>query len=640
MADIINLLPETVSNQIAAGEVVKRPSSVLKELVENALDAGATVIKIGIVDAGKSLVQVIDNGKGMSIKDAHLCFERHATSKIKDAQDLFNLYTMGFRGEALASIAAVAQVDLRTRRAEDELGFHLVIEGGKIILEEPYAMTPGSTFTVKNLFFNIPVRRRFLKRDQTEMRNIITEFQNIALIRPDIEFRLSSNQDVVYDLLASGFKQRIKSVMGKNMVSITSTLIPVKVDTNLVKITGYVGRPDKTSQKTERQFFFVNGRFMKSPYFRKAVLQAYDRMIPAGQMPNYFIKMNVDPHTIDVNVHPTKTEIKFENDKDIYGILLMAVKEALGKFQVATTIDFDTEGEVETSFPGTEHHIEMPTIKVNSSYNPFIDQRNTFSRANPSSSQGGKLNESWKEVIDQQSPAMDFPMDMPSEPSNDITQEDTPEIMDHQVIERTVSSSSALFSTERALDQDILQYMGRFVFTSVKSGVMLMDLKHALMRITYDRLMHSIDKQDVVTQKLLFPETLEVDEENKLLYTEIEEDLKQVGFEIEPIDDRSYAIQGVPVLLSEMGSVLPLFEELFHLVKEGESNVKDSIHEKIVFSLAQTASQLQYNQLHFTHEMVNDLMSQLFVSSNPNWTPDGKRILTTISKEEILRRFS
>ena len=376
MSDIIRLLPDSVANQIAAGEVIQRPSSVIKELVENSIDAGATLVQVLVVDAGKSSIQVIDNGKGMSVTDARLAFERHATSKIKEAADLFSLQTMGFRGEALASIVAVAQVELRTRRAEDELGLSLIIEGSKVQGQEPIACPVGSNFLVKNLFFNIPARRKFLKSNQTELSNILTEFERIALANPEVAFTLHSGDNLLLNLPAGNFKQRILNVFGKKL---DAQLISIKVETSLIKISGFIGSPKSAKKKGAHQYFFVNGRYMRHTYFNKAVQAAYERLIPDGEQIPYFIIFEVDPTHIDVNIHPAKTEIKFQDEQAIWPIILAAVRESLGKFAAVPTIDFDTANRPDIPTFHEDDNAAPPEVRINSDFNPFeaFDEPNT-----------------------------------------------------------------------------------------------------------------------------------------------------------------------------------------------------------------------------------------------------------------------
>ncbi|MCD8287351.1 MAG: DNA mismatch repair endonuclease MutL, partial [Porphyromonadaceae bacterium] len=368
MSDIIHLLPDSVANQIAAGEVIQRPASVVKELIENAIDAEATEIQIFIKDAGRILIQVVDNGKGMSETDARLSFERHATSKISSANDLYTLRTMGFRGEALASIAAVAQVELRTRRVDDEIGTMIIISASKVERQEYISCPPGSNFMIKNIFFNLPARRKFLKSNQVEFGFILSEFERTALINTDIAFRLVHNDVEICNLPKSNFRQRIVDLFGKN---INQYLLPVNVQTSIVSITGYIGHPEAVRKRNPWQYFFVNGRYMRHPYFYKAVISNYEQLLPIGGMPHYFLHLQVDPATIDVNIHPTKTEIKFENEQPIWQILSAAVKEALGKSNVAPTIDFDTENAPEIPVLHDGQQVHSPKVTFSPDYNPF-----------------------------------------------------------------------------------------------------------------------------------------------------------------------------------------------------------------------------------------------------------------------------
>ncbi len=615
--DIIHLLPDSVANQIAAGEVIQRPASVVKELVENSIDAGATLIKVIIKGAGRTSILVIDDGKGMSPTDARLAFERHATSKIQQSADLFALTTMGFRGEALASIAAVAQVELRTRRKDDELGTFIEIEGSQVLRQEVEQCAVGTQFLIKNLFFNVPARRKFLKSDETEMRNILQEMSRIVLAHPNIAFQLYSGEDLIYDLPIASFKQRIVALCGRKVRNISQQLVDVDVNTMLVKISGYVGTP-QSAGRSPQQFFFVNGRYMNHPYFRRAVLQAYERMISVEDAPQFFLNLEVDPSTIDVNIHPTKTEIKFENEREIWSILSIAVKEALGKFNVAPSIDFDTADSIDipvaTSVDGVIP--EMPKVTFNPNYNPFQTTRTNYH--SPSSS----TPRNWKELFEGRKDDLDVrgevfqPKDIFAE--NDI---------------QSKSSDSQLTSFE-----DSFLYKNRYICVSMKSGLVFINIQRALTRIFYDKLLAQVEKSVGASQKLLFPEVLELSLDDKCLFTEIEMELKAVGFEIAEFGKSMYRIEGIPALLSEGVDILKIFEIILEEVKNTGIGVADSVHRIIANTLSQSEANIRTKH-NLSPEERNSLIAQLFVSSNPNNTPDGCKIINTLTDATIDAMF-
>jgi DNA mismatch repair protein MutL len=482
MTDIIHLLPDSVANQIAAGEVIQRPASVIKELVENAIDAGASTIQVLVKDAGRTLIQIIDNGKGMSETDARLSFERHATSKIKTADDLFSLSTMGFRGEALASIAAIAQVELRTRREEDELGILIEVAGSRVEKQEAVSCSKGTMFSVKNLFFNVPARRKFLKANSTELNQIINEFNRIAIIYPQISFSLTHNDSLIYQLSESSLRQRIVSIFGK---TINQQLLSIETQTSLVTISGFIGKPESAKKQMHNQYFFVNGRYMRHPYFHKAVMQAFDRMLAPETSPSYFISFSIDPSNIDVNIHPTKTEIKFENEQAIWSIILASVREALGKFNVVPGIDFDQENAAEIPVLNTQTDIKVPTTGFNPEYNPF--------KQNSESPSYKRENLNWEKLYE------GFESDKGG-------------------IDETTTQSNLTFSSNEStllfrnedICSDYFQFRGKYIFTSVKSGLMLIDQHRAHMRILYEQYLQSIKLQKGVSQQMLFPELLEL----------------------------------------------------------------------------------------------------------------------------------
>ncbi|MEE1091249.1 MAG: DNA mismatch repair endonuclease MutL, partial [Paludibacteraceae bacterium] len=603
--DIIHLLPDSVANQIAAGEVIQRPASVVKELVENSIDAGATLIKVIIKGAGRTSILVIDDGKGMSATDARLAFERHATSKIQQSADLFALTTMGFRGEALASIAAVAQVELRTRRNSDELGTFIEIEGSKFIRQEVEQCAVGTQFLIKNLFFNVPARRKFLKSDETEMRNILQEMSRIVLAHPDIAFQLYSGDDFVYDLPISSFKQRIVALCGRKIRNISQQLVAVEVNTTLVKLTGYVGVP-QSAGRNPHQFFFVNGRYMNHPYFRRAVLQAYDRMIAPDDAPQFFLNLEVDPSTIDVNIHPTKTEIKFENEREIWSIISIAVKEALGKFNVAPSIDFDTADSIDIPVAGGSGNAipEMPKVTFNPNYNPF-----SSGGGSSYTSQSKSVSRNWKDLFE-------------------VKHEDL------EIKREECNSQLSTLNPQISTQEDTLLYKNRYLCVSMKSGLMMIDIQRAIARICYDSLFEQIEKSCGVSQKLLFPEVLELSLDDKCVFTEIELELKAVGFEFAEFGKSMYRIEGVPAMLSEGVDVLRILEAILSEVKMSGCSVSGQLHQMIANIISQNEAGVRVKR-NMTVEERNALIGRLFASSNPNNTQDGKKIINILSDDDI-----
>ena len=628
--DIIHLLPDSVANQIAAGEVIQRPASVIKELVENSIDAGASLIKVVIKGAGRTSILVIDDGKGMSATDARLAFERHATSKIQESADLFALTTMGFRGEALASIAAVAQVELRTRRKEDELGTFIEIEGSKLMRQEMDQCAVGTQFLIKNLFFNVPARRKFLKSDETEMRNIMQEMSRIVLAHPDIAFQLYNGDDLVYDLPVASFKQRIVALCGRKVRNISQQLVNVEVNTTLVKVTGYVGTP-QSAGKNPQQFFFVNGRYMNHPYFRRAVMQAYERMISADEAPQFFLSLEVDPSTIDVNIHPTKTEIKFENEREIWSIISIAVKEALGKFNVAPSIDFDTTDSIDIPVAGMGGGMpEMPKVTFNPNYNPFSNGGGGGGSYNP---QSRSVSRNWKDLFEERNVELGVRKEGLGVESEEMIQGGLFGLGAQVGEEKTLALDSQ-FSTK----EDSLFYKNRYLCVPMKSGLMMIDVQRAFARIYYDSLLMQVEKNSGVSQKLLFPEVLELSMEDKCLFTEIELELKAVGFEIAEFGKSMYRIEGVPALISEGADVLKMLENIIGEIKISGCEVSEKVHQIIANNISQNASTLRVGRSMSIEER-NALLAQLFASSNPNYTPDGRKIMNTLSDDVIEAMF-
>jgi len=614
MSDIIHLLPDSVANQIAAGEVIQRPASVLKELVENSIDAGATSIQIVIKDAGRTLIQVIDNGKGMSETDARMAFERHATSKIENADDLFSIRTMGFRGEALASIAAVAQVELRTRRQEDELGVNVEIAGTRVFKQEMVQCDLGTSFQVKNLFFNVPARRRFLKSDNVEKSHILNEFYRIALVNSTVAFSFFDGEEEIFQLPASNNKIRIENIFGKNAKKRwQQQLLTIETSTNLVTINGYVGKPE-FAQKSASQYFFVNGRYMRHPYFHKAVLLAYNQMIQVSESPNYFIYLEVDPQTIDINIHPTKTEIKFENEQTIWSILSAAVKEALGKFNIVPSIEFDQEGAVDMPTGMVIENVRPPQTNFNPNYNPF----GTSSYKRP--------------VLDWEDLYGGF----------EKKEEQIPTSIDWE-LNKNISLTPSFTNQEQQQVIDNLetraenyQYKNRYILTGIKSGLMMIDQQRAHTRILYDLFLNQIENSRSLSQQILFPEIVELSADDSLFFEQILPDLEHIGFEFEILENHTYSVKGISAHVGT-GSVIDLLLEMLDKAKTTAQDPTASIHETIALSLAE-ASSLKSGQ-RLSPEEMSDLIDRLFACVNPNFTPDGKKIMTIFTQEELVKRF-
>jgi len=598
MSDIVHLLPDSVANQIAAGEVIQRPASVIKELMENAVDAGATTINVLVVDAGRTQIQVIDNGKGMSETDARLSFERHATSKIQKADDLFALQTMGFRGEALASIAAVAQVELKTRQEEDELGTHLKIAGSKFMSQEPCSCPVGANFKVENIFYNVPARRKFLKTNSTELNNILVAFERIALVYPHINFTLHSNGSELYNLKAAPLRQRIVDVMGKK---INQDLLPVNVKTTICEITGFVGKPESARKKCPSQYFFVNERYMKHPYFHKAVLSAFERLVPIGEQIPYFIYLKVAPQDIDVNIHPTKTEIKFENEQAIWQILSSAVKESIGVFNVSTNLDFDATNRPDIPVFDANRQATPPQVRTNPQYNPF---NSNTQRNQPSTSQ-------WNAMLEELNRA----------PRTEQQQIFQPEL--------TAQEKNQALIEDKAPSH--YQYKGKYILTAVKSGLMIINQHEAHERVLFEQYMQQLDKKKGTAHKLLFPEMVQLTYKEINLLDTILPELENIGFELADLGQGNYAVNAVPPEM-ENANISDFIHTLFDNVTTDE-NALPQIKKSIALSMAQKAA-IPVGQI-LQNEEMDDLINRLFTCENINYSPSGKRILTILSQNDI-----
>lgn len=606
MNDIIHLLPDSVANQIAAGEVIQRPASVIKELVENSIDAEAKNIKILVKDAGRTSIQVIDDGKGMSETDARMAFERHATSKITRAKDLFSLHTMGFRGEALASIAAVAHVVLKTKGENDELGTQIIISGSKTDGQELVSCSKGSNFLINDLFFNVPARRKFLKSNATELNNIIIEFERIVLVHPDISFSLYSNDAELYHLSTQSYAQRISAVCGKKF---DQQLLTVNVETSIIKISGFVARPEFARKRGSKQYFFVNGRYMRHPYFHKAVMQAYDKLIPVDEQVSYFLYFEVNPTDIDVNIHPTKTEIKFENETSIWQILLAGIKESLGKFSEVPVINFDTDNM--PYIPPYERKqfkpTEMPHVAVNTGYNPFSStDKKTYSETKvdwETIYKGIKENNnSGNDVVE-------------------VSQESFKIINDDKKIEHGIEQ---------------LQIKGKYILISVKSGLMMIDQRRAHIRILYEKYMHQLKSNKSVSQRVLFPEVIQFIPSEELFLKQIMDQINAIGFELSNLGGGNYSVIGIPSGIEGLDPC-EMVTNMVHAAIERGTEVREEIQHVLALSLAQRAA-IVYGQA-LSREEMTTLIDDLFSCSMPNYTPDGHAVLLVINENEIEKRF-
>ena len=601
MPDIIHLLPDSVANQIAAGEVIQRPASVVKELVENSIDAKATRIDVLITDAGKTCIQIVDNGCGMSETDARLAFERHATSKISKASDLFCLHTMGFRGEALPSIAAVSQVELRTKMSEEKLGVSLSIEGSKVVDQQPVACDVGANFIVKNLFFNIPARRRFLKSNQTEFNNIVAEFEKIVLAHPEVRFSLVNNDSVVYDLPSGTYLQRIADVFGKRM---NQQLLHIEVDTSIVRIKGLVGTPESSRKKGAKQFFFVNGRYMRHPYFGRAVMLAYDRLIPPDEQVPYFVYFDIDPSRIDVNIHPTKAEIKFEDEQEVFQILMASVKEAVGKFDVAPQLDFGssaTPDEIPVYDP-RKKSVEQPSITLEGGYNPFENSappRNSAPR-------------NWQKLFDGISS------------HNEVSQED--------IIPDVVEPKNPVLG--RSLEH--FQYKQRYIMTSVHSGLMVIDQHRAHVRILYERFLKNLSERKCAGERLIFPETVKLTPVESSALAASAGEIIAAGFDISDLGDGSFAINALPAGTETLNATELLKDVLAET--DGKTGIKEEIDKHIALVLARHAAISVGSEL--GDKEMGGMIDELFATSSPKYTPDGKLVVAIIPQEKIEGLFS
>lgn len=650
--DIIQLLPDSVANQIAAGEVVQRPASVIKELVENAIDAGAKTVKVLVVEAGKTSMQVIDDGCGMSDTDARLSFERHATSKIRQADDLFALHTMGFRGEALASIAAVAQVTLQTKQKDDELGTRICINGSRVASQEPVVCPQGSNFLIENLFYNIPARRRFLKSNTVEMRHITEAFERIVLVYPDINFMLYNNGQEMMNLRAGSLHQRILDVFGKK---INQCLLPLEANTTLCKISGFVGKPEYAKQKGLNQFFFVNGRYMEHPYFRSAVMKAYERLIPSGDKVHYFLYFNINPEDIDVNIHPVKTQIKFDNEKAIWEILLAAVRDAVGKFSGVTELDFDTEGKPDIPvYNPNATNIKAPGIDFDSSYNPFTEvpsEENLMSgEQHYGTSESSAFSPQY--LLKKNGKGM-MTSSLGIGNRRGTSQSEDWQTLYSSLLEKGKEEAQAMPKQSEMFGMDVnagvekmsdfadrshehYQYHASYIITEIGHGMMYVDQHRADIRILYENYMCTLATRTSHVQKLMFPEIVQFPPSYNPMLDTVLEEMCHLGFEITNIGGGSYSVSGIPAGLSGLDPVT-LVSELVSVVVEYGSNVADEINSSLALALAQRAA-TPYGEV-LTQEAMESMIEKLLACKSYRYTPDGKAIMYIQKDAELESHF-
>lgn len=609
MPDIIQLLPDSVANQIAAGEVVQRPASAVKELLENAIDAGATEIKLIVKDAGKTLIQVIDDGCGMSDTDARLSFERHATSKIRKAEELFHIRTKGFRGEALASIAAIAHVEMKSRMRENELGTKINIAGSEVISQEPCAAPNGTSISIKNLFYNVPARRNFLKSDSVEMRHIIEEFERVALAHPDVAFTVHHNNAELFNIKASPLRQRIVNMFGPRY---NERLVPVREETAIVTVQGFIGKPEFAKKTRGEQYFFVNDRFIKNNYLNYAVTQAFDEMISYGSHPSYFLYLQVDPSTIDVNIHPTKTEIKFTEERSIYAIIHSAVRNSLGKYNIAPSLDFDQE-DIFNVAPMPQNLEVAPPETKDFDFNPFD---NAAKPSGKFSSGGGQASSSgfpgaWKDLYtitkmgDEQQPLFD--------------REDADE-----------------FPKRAPESRSVFQLNGKYICTTIKSGLIIIDQQRAHERILYEDALNNLESQGGYSQQQLFPQTVELSNADCALINDLNDDMHRLGFTIDSFGGNEIVINGIPTEAANI-PVQGLIENFLEQYKNTANEVQSNTRERLARSHARSLC-IREGKILQPVEML-DLIDKLFACKQPQAAPNGKPTIITFANEELDKKF-
>lgn len=589
MSDIIRVLSDAVANQIAAGEVIQRPASVIKELAENSVDAGGDRIQVIVKDAGKTLIQIVDNGCGMSENDARLSFERHATSKIRKTEDLFSIRTMGFRGEALASIGSIAHVEMKTKRVEDESGTHLRVEGSDLIFQQPVACNNGTSFAVRNLFYNVPARRRFLKSTGTELKHIITEFQRVALTHEEIAFSLHHNDMEIFNLPISGLRERIIHLMGKQL---EPNLVTIQTESSIVNIKGYIGKPEKAKRTYGEQFFFVNGRFMKHPYLHRAVMKSYESILPPDTIPSYFIYLDLDPSHVDVNIHPTKTEIKFDEERAIFQILQASVREGLGKFNITPSLDFNQEGSIEMPVFNKDTGFNPPEVKINPDFNPFKIGGENY---RPESISG------WENL--------------------------------YPPVENEARQEIAFDDTVHA---NFIQIKSNYILTPVKSGIMIINIRRANERIRYETYMQQAELDDMPGQKLLYPEQFDLNPGDLAVLKDLIIELKPLGFEIEEFGGQSIIVHAIPAYSNDT-DIKALVEGLLEDYKNNTLGLDSPLRNKLARSLASVNAGIAGKRL--DQQEMKSLFDQLFACSKHQTTPGGKTILTILQSDEIDQRF-
>ncbi len=615
MADIIKLLPDHVANQIAAGEVVQRPASVVKELMENAIDAGSTSIKLIIKDGGKTLIQVVDNGVGMSETDARLSFERHATSKISSAQDLFNLETKGFRGEALASIAAIAHVDMQTRTADNEVGIHLKIEGSKIVSQDVVATPKGTSISVKNLFFNIPARRNFLKSNQVELRHITDEFHRVAMVHPDIEFHFYNNGSEIFNLPSTKHRQRIVHIFGSKM---EHRLVPVNEETEVVKVSGFICKPEFAKKSRGEQFFFANNRYIKSPYLHHAVVAAFEGLIKSDTYPGYFLFLDVDPSSIDINIHPTKTEVKFDDENTLYAILRSTIKHSLGQFNVAPVLDFDHDPNLDTPYSYKEKGAVIPKVTVDATFNPFQETSAKKSTGSGFRKQSTKGWEDLYEGLGNQNDNHEF---------------------SSVVIESESEEQGTLYTGQDAEEHmaGTFQLRRKYVVSTVKSGMLVIQQNRAHERILFEKFLGEITVKEGVSQQLLFPLELTFNKQELAVLNEIKDSLTNIGFAFQSLEEETVKVTGVPMMVPESG-IGTVLDRLIADYMEGYADGSISQAEMLAKALSRNLAVRTGDVLDQESQLT--LVNNLFACKEPTLSPFQKITYTIISEGDIDKKFS
>ncbi len=619
MSDIIKLLPDSVANQIAAGEVVQRPASVVKELMENSIDAGASEVKLIVKDAGRTLIQVTDNGNGMSETDARMCFERHATSKINDAKDLFALRTMGFRGEALASVASVARVELKTRQEQNTLGTEIIMEGSKLLSQKPCNCAKGTTVAVKNLFFNTPARRNFLKSDNVERTHIYNEFSRVALAYPEISFSYYHNNQITTQTTSGNLNNRIIQLFGN---SYKSRLIPLNESTQIASITGFVLKPEYAKKTRGEQYFFVNKRYIRSPYLNHAVEYAFSELIPDDAYPSFYIFLEIDPAQIDVNVHPTKTEIKFQDEKLLYQIIRATVKRSLGRFNIVPTLDFERETAFDDAKFDKNKPVSPPTIKIDPDYNPFAESSQSTTQTGKNLTQRANI-KNWEKLY--------------QGTANQENQNKHEDLFSSQQNKQTLISPDWNKSSEKQQSKKFMHLHGRYILTSIKSGLMLIDQQRAHERILFERHLRMLENKKGSSQTLLYPENIKLMETDAEILREIKNEITTLGFDMNELGKNTFVVNSIPADLPENENLQKVIESILENFKKNSVDVKLDSRVNLARSLAKSLS-VKYGKT-MTDEEMNALADDLFSCEMPYQTPSGKPTLTTLSMDELADRF-